>query len=85
MSFYLPHIHATDEHRWQRYNICLDENALADVCAFIEAAATNSWSFRLIHSPASNPVPFDPVYVFFFREASDVIVLRKFDASRRRL
>jgi hypothetical protein len=81
MSFYLSHIDATEQHRWQRYNIALDEKALADACACLEAEATNLWSFRLLQGSVSSVL--DPVYVFFFHEMSDLIVLRKFDASRR--
>ena len=81
MSYYRPSVDATDEHRWQRYNIGLDATALVDVRAWLEREATGLWSFRLL--PASISSLLDPVYTFFFREMSDVVVIQSFDRQRR--
>jgi hypothetical protein len=79
MSFYVPYVEIDDEHHWQRYNVSLSKRALAEVRAALEVEATDQWSFRaaVIHVGDQNPI--NSIFAFFFRNANDIITLRKFE------
>jgi hypothetical protein len=82
MTFHVAFSEILHEHTWQRYNIALDEEACAEACACLEAEATGPWSFRVMNSPRGDLLPSDMVYAFFFKEPSDIVILRKFDTYR---
>ena len=79
MSFYVPYFEIDDEHLWQRYNVSLSKKTLAEARAALEVEATDQWSFRaaVIHVDDHNPI--NSIFAFFFRNANDVTILRKFE------